>query len=32
MYFEKQYKSKSLWLVTFKVMDHVTCEIMQNDF
>ena len=30
-YFEKQYKSKSVPLVTFIVMDYVTCEIMQND-
>ena len=30
-YFEKRYKSKSVPLVTFIVMDYVTCEIMQND-
>ena len=27
-YFKKRYKSKSVPLVTFKVMDYVTCEIM----
>ena len=29
-YFKNRYKSKPVPLVTFKVMDYVTREIMQN--